>query len=169
MEKLKKKAEEMDLMKLRIITISGVVFVFVFALVMLYIGGKRLGMVGGKHHYPLLELAGIEKSDRPLITIKGSDLRMLKKAKGRRVMIVDTIKDVSLSTETGGVGLKLTHVQVLLSKKVVEAYQKHGQNPLDWKGKNVEVIGTLNFNPLYGYQIEPENSPNALKVATAAK
>ncbi len=168
MEKLKKKAEEMDLMKLRIIAISGVVLIFVFALVILYIGGKKMGLVG-KHHYPLLELAGIEKSDRPPISIKGSDLKKLKKAKGRRVMIIDTIKDVTLSTETGGVGLKLTHVQVLLSNKTVEALQKHGENPLDWKGKNVEVIGVLNFNPLYGYQIVPENSPDALKVATAAK
>ena len=168
MEKLKKKAEEMDLMKLRIIAISGVVFIFVFALTVLYIGGKKMGLVG-KNHFPLLELAGTAETERPAITIKGSDLKMLKKAKGRRVMVVDTIRDVSLSTETGGVGLKLTHVQVLLSKKVVEALQKHGMNPLDWKGKNIEVIGVLNFNPLYGFQIEPENRPNAIKIATAAK
>ncbi len=168
MEKLKKKAQEMDLIKLRIIAISGVVLVFVFALAMLYIGGKRMGLVGG-NHFPLLELAGKEQSPTPKIVIKGSDLRMLKKATGRRVMIMDTIKDVSLSTETGGVGLKLTHVQVLLSERVVKALQKHGQNPLDWKGKNIEVIGVLHLNPLYGFQIEPERSPNALKVATAAK
>ncbi len=168
MEKLKKKAEEMDLMKLRILAISGVVLVFVFALSILYIGGKRMGMVG-KNHFPLLELAGKDRPARPSITIKGSDLKMLKKAKGRRIVLIDNIKDVSLSTETGGVGLKLTHVQVLLSKRLVEALQKHGENPLDWKGKNIEVIGVLHLNPLYGFQIEPENSPEALKIVTAAK
>ena len=168
MEKLKKKAEEMDLLKLRIIAISGVIFIFVFSLVVLYVGGKRMGLVN-KNHFPLLELAGTEKNDRPPITIKGSELRMLKKAKGRRVMVIDGIRDVLLSTDTGGVGLKLTHVQVLLSKKLVRALQKHGENPLDWKGKNIEVIGILNFNPLYGFQIEPENSLNAIKIATSTK
>jgi len=168
MEKLKKKAREMDLMKLRIITISGVVLVFAFALVMLYVGGKRMGMVGG-NHFPLLELAGKEHPARPSITINGSDLRMLKRATGHRILLIDNIRDVALSTETGGVGLKLTHAQVLLSKRLVEALQKHGENPLDWKGKSIEVIGVLHLNPLYGFQIEPENSPEALKIATTVK
>ena len=145
--------KEMDIVKLRILVFTLLVFSFLFALALLKIGAERLGLSGGVP--PLLKL--VEDKE---IVVKGDDIDAINKSLGKKVVVEDRIKRVDSYPDEGLWVVKLTYISVPLGEERVWELRKKGIALDSVEGMAVRVEGVLKIHPIYGLQLSLSKNSN---------